>query len=284
MKTNYHTHTTFCDGLQSPEEMVLEAIRRKFDILGFSGHSLYPFASSWHIAPRAHKAYCAEILRLSQKYKDSLQIYLGFEADFVKGLVCAKKERFIEFNPDFFLGAVHYVPSENGALEGFFEADGAFDEVQKTIQTYWGGNAKKAVQTYFATQREMLLHTDCTFLAHADLIRKQNSPLAPKPLFCEDDEWYKKELKATAESIQRAGVCVEVNTGGMSRGYLSTPYPSKYFLELLHERGVPVTINSDAHRASHLDYGFLEALALLKDVGYKETLYFSEGKLCATPL
>ena len=38
IKTNYHTHSTFCDGKNTPEEMVLKAIEDNFDILGFSSH------------------------------------------------------------------------------------------------------------------------------------------------------------------------------------------------------------------------------------------------------
>ena len=44
MKCNYHTHTTFCDGKASPEETARIAFEKKFDILGFSGHSMYPFS------------------------------------------------------------------------------------------------------------------------------------------------------------------------------------------------------------------------------------------------
>ena len=36
---NYHTHTTYCDGKSTPEEIVLEAIRFGMDTIGFSGHS-----------------------------------------------------------------------------------------------------------------------------------------------------------------------------------------------------------------------------------------------------
>ena len=39
MKGNLHTHTTYCDGNNSPEEMVLDAISAGFNVLGFSGHS-----------------------------------------------------------------------------------------------------------------------------------------------------------------------------------------------------------------------------------------------------
>ena len=39
IKENFHTHTTFCDGSHSAEEMVLSAIEKGFTALGFSGHS-----------------------------------------------------------------------------------------------------------------------------------------------------------------------------------------------------------------------------------------------------
>ena len=36
IKTNYHTHTTYCDGVNTAEEMIQTAIEKHFSILGFS--------------------------------------------------------------------------------------------------------------------------------------------------------------------------------------------------------------------------------------------------------
>ena len=38
MKQNLHTHTLYCDGKDSVEEMVRAAIDKGFTTLGFSGH------------------------------------------------------------------------------------------------------------------------------------------------------------------------------------------------------------------------------------------------------
>ncbi len=38
MLANYHTHTTYCDGKNTPEEIVLCAIEKGFTSIGFSGH------------------------------------------------------------------------------------------------------------------------------------------------------------------------------------------------------------------------------------------------------
>ena len=47
MKINLHSHTTFCDGKNSAEEMVVSAIDHGFDVFGFSGHSYTPFDESY---------------------------------------------------------------------------------------------------------------------------------------------------------------------------------------------------------------------------------------------
>ena len=152
LKTNYHTHTTFCDGKNTAEEMVNAAIKANFDILGFSSHSMYPFGSTWHLSPSNHDEYCDKINWLKETYRSQLEIYLGFEADFIDGICNPHFSNYREFSPDYLIGAVHYVPGNTG----YFEADGSFDEVRQKIDSVFKGNVKKAVQAYFAAEREML--------------------------------------------------------------------------------------------------------------------------------
>ena len=79
MLSNLHTHTTFCDGSASAEELVKEAIEKGFVSLGFSGHAYAPYGLSYCI--RDEEAYVAEIKRLKKKYEKELEIYLGIEED-----------------------------------------------------------------------------------------------------------------------------------------------------------------------------------------------------------
>ena len=277
-KSSYHTHSTFCDGKNTPEEMLLSAVEKSFNALGFSSHIMLPFSSDWHLPLNRIDSYCTEINRLKNEYKNQLEVYLGFEADFIEGVTKPDFSVYRPYNPDFLIGSVHYVTSSSG--KGYFEADGSFEEVHSKIQTLYKGNAKKAVQEYFYCQRQMLKQSSFTFLGHADLIRKQNSPKNSfGPLFDENASWYKKELKLLAKEISSSGTCVEINTGAMSRLYLSTPYPSLYFLELLHEKNVPVTINSDAHSSQAVDFAFDEAKKLCLSAGYKETARLNKTRL-----
>ncbi|MCR5612427.1 histidinol-phosphatase [Treponema sp.] len=248
-KTNYHTHTEFCDGHATAEQMVKEAVKKNFNILGFSSHSMYPFGGTWHIAPKEHEAYAQEIRRLEKKYKNKLSILLGFEADFIPSLCEPTFERFKEFEPDFLIGSVHYIVNE----KGFVTVDESAQGVKTGIEKLFNGNGKKFVQEYFALEREMLRTCDFTILGHADLIRIRNGALN---FFSEEDSWYKNEVKALVKEIKKRDVIVEINTGAIARKNMNDVYPSAFFLDQLNKAGLRITINSDAHAIENLDAAF----------------------------
>lgn len=248
-KTNFHTHTIFCDGKNTAEEMVKAAIEKGFSTLGFSGHSMYPFSDDWHIPTKNHTAYVDEINRLKKKYEKKIDIKLGFEAEYIPNLAEPSYERFKEFKPDFLIGAVHYLINS----KGFFTVDGSVDEVKNGIDLLFNGNGKKAVQEYFYLEREMVKKFDFDILAHADLIRKQNGKLN---FFNEEDSWYKSEVKSLVKEIRKKDLIVEINTGAIARKTMNDVYPSEYFISLLAENKIPVMINSDAHTPENLDAAF----------------------------
>ena len=280
-KINLHTHTTFCDGKDTPEEMVLAAITKGFSALGFSGHSLFPFARSWHIAPRDFKNYERTILELKEKYKSKIDIYLGYEADFYPGITVPSKKFYKAhgLNPSYLIASTHYVLNKKGS----YTVDNTTEEVRRKLIIMYGDgknwssvDGRRAVCQYFETERKMLENADFDIIGHIDLIRKRNGVLK---FFDENESWYKKELKATARSIAHAGVIVEINTGAIARGAMDDVYPSLQFLELLHEYKVPLCINSDCHDKDYLDCAYERAVTQARNVGYKKLFYPVGDKL-----
>ena len=79
---NYHTHTTFCDGTASLEEMVLSAIDRGFKVIGFSGHSCTAYDGCYCMSLDGTRKYKDEIKRLRLKYAGKILILCGIEQDF----------------------------------------------------------------------------------------------------------------------------------------------------------------------------------------------------------
>ena len=282
-KCNFHTHCNFCDGKNTAEEMVLSAIEKGFDVLGFSSHCMHPlnpefykpFDNIWHIAAENVKAYTEEIRRLKEKYAGQINIYLGFEADYFAsadyGSAIPSHAAYSDFSPDYLVGAVHFINTD----KGFFTVDHKPEVVKESLIKFYSKpngeiDGRAAVCDYFAAEREMLKKGDFDILAHPDLLRKRNGQLK---FFSEEESWYKDEIKATSLEIARSGVIAEINTGAICRGKMDDTYPSQYFLELLYELGVPVCINSDAHTTDMLDGAFDRAAAQAKKTGYTELVY-----------
>ena len=233
MKANYHTHTTFCDGANTPEEVVRAAVAQGFDEIGFSSHSEML---------KDPAAYVAEIRRLETAYRDKIRIFCGLEADWPCPL---------DLSPyDYVIGSVHFVPTATGERKG---VDNSPEDLMQGIHDGFDGSAEAFVRAYFRAEREMIAAGKFTFVGHPDLVRKFN---AKHPFFDENAAWYREELVKTADAIAACGKPVEVNTGAISRGWLDDAYPSVPFRALLRERGVRFILSSDSHASNTLDCAF----------------------------
>lgn len=263
---NLHTHSIFCDGKNTLEELIQSAIKKGFSVLGFSSHSIYPFAETWHICPNEHHNYVEQVRELTHKYRDFIKILCGFEVDFLPPYSQLQENQFEPFNPDYLIGAVHYVSNQNGWLT----VDDSTENVQKGIDRVFKGDGKACICEYFETQRKMISTGRFNILAHPDLPRKRNGILH---FFDETEAWYKEQITETVRTIAKTNLVVEINTGAIARGVMDDVYPSNFFLEKLFEAKVPVCINSDCHNASQLDAAFEKAQSIAKKIGYKELVY-----------
>ena len=269
---NYHTHSNFCDGKNSLQEIAKSAYDNGFHYLGFSSHSAFPLASDCEMHYEDFSKYRDEIQKLKTEYQDKMEILYGYEADFLPPVSLPDYSFYEELNPDYLIGAVHYVFNHDRPENGTLTVDNSPEIVQKGIDKVFGGDKKKMVQTYFAHQREMLKTCDFDIIGHIDLVRRRNGKLN---IFSENDSWYKKELLATAKEIAKAGVVVEINTGGMARKDTTSPYPSVDFLKILKKLDVPILFSSDAHSVENLQFGFDIATAHAKSAGYTERCYLT---------
>ena len=278
---DFHMHTVFCDGNNTPAEMAEAAYRKGFSTIGFSAHSAWPVTTGCEMHPDRFQEYRAEICRLEKLYEGRMNIFLGLEIDYIPPVSCPQLPFYSTFELDYSIGSVHYIHNPDAPERGIFAVDYTVEHIAAGIRDVFGGDAKKAVQTYFATEREMIARGGFDIIGHIDLIRKRNSVLS---LFSEDDDWYKKELEATADVAAKSGKLVEMNTGGMSRGAIDSPYPSQYMLEILHDHNVPIAINSDAHSTEHIGYAFDISVEAAVKAGYKESFVFTETGWKAFPL
>ena len=75
--------------------------------------------------------------------------------------------------------------------------------------------------------------------------------------------------------MHETGALLEVNTGGVARGYMSEPYPAAFLLKEWRTWGGEVIINSDCHDAKLLDAGYTQAEEILLFLGYDHVVRLS---------
>jgi len=160
-----------------------------------------------------------------------------------------------------------------------FTVDHTAESVDRGIKEGYGGDPLGMVEAYFAAEASMIRAGGFDVLAHPDLVRKNNSGPQHRRnrLFSEDSAFYREKISSIATLMAGRGIPSEVNTGGLNRGKMGDCYPSPEFLELFREKGVPMLINSDAHRAEDLDGHYDKARMAMLSAGYTETLIF-EGR------
>ena len=78
-KQDLHTHTTYSDGKNTPEEMVLAAVCAGLDTIGISDHSYTAIDESYCIKKEKISAYVAEISALKENYKGKIEVLCGIE-------------------------------------------------------------------------------------------------------------------------------------------------------------------------------------------------------------
>ena len=80
LRSNAHTHTTYCDGRDAPEAMVQAALERGFVSLGFTIHGWTPYEPA-PVTLEREAEYRAELKRLREKYRGQIEILIGAERD-----------------------------------------------------------------------------------------------------------------------------------------------------------------------------------------------------------
>ncbi len=254
-----HTHTTYCDGNNTPEQIVLSAIEKGFCSIGFSGHGYTDFDLEYCMKDTS--GYIKEINALKEKYKDKIQIYLGVEED---AHCLVRRDNF-----DYIIGSSHYT-FKNGS---YYPIDGSVEEFYNCLKV-WDNDPLLLAEDYYTFFTDYIVKRKPEIIGHFDLITKYEETLETVFLNTEYLELTKKYI----DKIIGCNCLFEVNTGAMSRGLRTTPYPSRELLHYINKKGGKVILSSDAHSADMLDYAFEKTKDYLYDIGFKKTSILYNGE------
>lgn len=254
-KQNLHTHSIFDDGKNTIEEMVLSAIDKGFDSIGFSGHAYMYYSENYSMSVAGTEEFKKEVIRIKNKYSDIIKVYLGLEFDMFSN---TPQEGY-----EYMLGSCHYLKIG----EEFIGVDRPKEYYDKIIPEYFGGDGMKLAKEYYRQVAEYPKYAKIDILSHFDLVTRN---IEKANYFDTDSKEYMSYVTESLETLRKDVNLFEVNTGVIVKGYKKTPYPLLPVIKEMKRLGFGAVITSDCHDARFLDAYFDDAKELLKAAGYKE--------------
>lgn len=242
IRSDFHTHTTFCDGKNTAEEMVQAAIAKGMTCLGFSMHSELRYLDGKDVVEGKSPAYRAEIARLKEKYRDQIEILCGIELEL-------DMQKPLDLAPfDYAIGSVHYL-EKNGQT---VFVDYSPEIWKKAVDELYGGDPIALAEHYFENVARLSARK-INIIGHFDLCAKFNGD---GKYFDERDPRYLSAAFGAVDALLPLGIPFEINTGAIARGLRTCPYPNTEILRYIGEHGGFVVFNSDSHKAKTLCFEF----------------------------
>ncbi len=180
-----------------------------------------------------------------QESVSGIRVRFGIEMDYLPGQMDAIWGAAAGCAFDYVYGSVHYIDEW-----GFNDS--------RNVAGYKGKDPDRLYARYFELFCEAAERGGFDIMAHPDIIKKHglSTTLPIERLYAE-----------AAEALRRADVAIEINTSGLRKTAVEI-YPALPFLRACGDRGVAVTLGSDAHAPREVGMDFDLALALLQKAGH----------------
>jgi histidinol-phosphatase (PHP family) len=245
----------------SVEPFVEAARDAGVDEIGFTEHVYYfrQTRTLWSVPYQSERCvYDLEryVEAIVQARGRGLPVKLGLEVDYVPGREDETRSLLEPYPWDYLLGSIHFI-------------DGLGVDGEPRLLDAVG--VEEAWCRYFDVLTAAARSGVFDSLSHPDLVK----------IFGEHARSF--DYWPVAEAIADAGVAIEVSTAGL-RKPVRELYPHPDFLAACRERGVPVTLGSDAHTPQLVGRDFDRARELLRSAGYDTVTVFERRRARQEPL
>ena len=223
MDYNYHAHTALCGhATGTQEEYVQRAIACGIQRMGFSEH--FPLKhpnggeASWRVPVSETDSYREETMRLREKYKGQIKIFLGFEMEYFPELFESMLANAISYGAEYLILGQHYIAPEYTGAKQVFAAN----------------SDHGAFRTYVDLVIDAMKTGVFSYVAHPDVFH-----------YADDDRhFYREECRRLCAASRELGVPLELNFLGIRQ---KRSYPCAPFWEVAGEERAPVTFGFDSH-------------------------------------
>lgn len=252
-----HMHTYYCDGKNSPEEMVLAAIERGFDTVGISGHAWTRQEYPYCMTPAKTRKYISDVKALKNKYAGKINVLLGAEKGYQSNI---NNNQY-----DYTIGSIHCLTRGWNIIP----IDANAGILRKMADLFCGGDMLSLAEMYYRDEGNIVAKTGCDIVGHFDIITKFIEE-EPDLLDTSDPRYIRAWMGAIDNIFDQSrhrgnrlfdtgGKPVfEINTGAISRGLRTSPYPSNDQIDYIKSKGGILILSSDAHSKENVGYKFDE--------------------------
>jgi histidinol-phosphatase (PHP family) len=245
---DHHMHTPLCKHATGPVEAYVErGIALGLSAVGFADHNPLPHGrgADVRMAESELDGYVRSVLDLRAKYRGRIQVLLGIEMDYVEGLEPYLERQVARYPWDYVIGAIHYLGRECRISSWPREFE---------------GDTSSLYARYFELMRKMVRSGLCDIVAHFDVPKRSRRLPGIREM---------EDIANTLQEIQRAKLCLEINTSGFRHPELPSPqpYPDWPMIDQALALGIPLVISSDAHAPDQVGLKFAEVGDYLKQRG-----------------
>lgn len=266
ISADIHTHTDYFHGRSTIEEMYAKAQEIGLKYYGFSEHTPLPEGFSCLLYKEgdmneAFHHYAQDVLALKEKIKQNHteshpKILLGMELDFTPHAPAWMDMLLAAYPYDYVIGSVHFVDDRNiglwdSANASAFEQNEYFTEYYRCIADLarWG-------------KADIISHPDFVKLKCVDAFTAWL-----------ETEHAKNIVNTTLNAIAKAGMILEVSTGGLKKTCQEI-HPAPRIMEWVSEKKISISFGSDSHYHDNVAFAFEELAAFAKSYGYKQHVIF----------
>lgn len=268
MKFDLHTHHTRCGHAKGQIRDYIEAaIAGGLSAIGISDHSPYFANKEDHPQPSIampkseFPLYVQEVLSLKREYEGKIDVLLGVESDFFPEHAELYLQEYKKYPFDYIIGSVHL----SGGVSIFNR-----NRWKKLNDKQKVEHKEEYYNLIQQSARKKMFH----ILGHID---------AMKGFYPEFSDIKTPKVNETLEVIAECDVAIEINTSGKTKA-CGGWYPSDEILERALYYGVEVTFGSDAHEPARVGDEWELVSKRLKEIGFKQWVYFKNQQKQVVPL
>jgi len=197
--------------------------------------------------------------------REETDLKLGIEADYIAGREDRMANLLEAHEWDYVVGSVHFL------------GDHAVDFDDETGVWRHETSAERVWRRYFEAIAESATCGLFDIISHPDLVKIWGSG---RPVPSKDPRYF---YEPAVEAMLEGGVAMEVSTAGL-RKPVGEIYPSRAFLEMAVDAGVPIALSSDAHVPEQLAFRYDDAVKLLSECGVRQLCVFERRARRPEPL